>query len=140
MINGIYWDNSAPAFFTLEDMQSPDFNIKVIADVTCDIAPISSIPSTIKASTIANPVFGFNPSTAAEDLPYQEKVVDMMTIDNLPNELPRDASKAFGQQFIEHILEDLQEEGKVIERATVTSNGKLGSHFDYLKDYLAGKE
>jgi len=50
MINGIYWDNDAPAFFSLKEMKSPDFAIKVIADVTCDIAPISSIPSTIKKS------------------------------------------------------------------------------------------
>ncbi|MFK7809074.1 MAG: NAD(P)-dependent oxidoreductase, partial [Saprospiraceae bacterium] len=63
MINGIYWDNEAPAFFTSEDMQQDDFKINVIADVTCDIAPVSSIPSTLKASTIADPVFGYDPKT-----------------------------------------------------------------------------
>ena len=52
MINGIYWDNAAPAFFTKEDMKSPDFSIKAIADVTCDIAPISSIPSTLFALSL----------------------------------------------------------------------------------------
>lgn len=140
MINGIYWDNNAPAFFSLEEMKSPDFSIKVIADVTCDIAPISSIPSTIKASTIADPVFGFDPITEKEDLPYQDKVVDMMTIDNLPNELPRDASEAFGNQFIEKILPELlAKDSDVIDRASVTKNGDLGSHFEYLRDYLNGE-
>ena len=140
MINGIYWDNDAPAFFSLKDMRSPDFSIKVIADVTCDIAPISSIPSTLKASTIANPVFGFNPETEQEDLPYQDKVVDMMTIDNLPNELPRDASKAFGEQFINDILDELlNENSDVIKRASVTENGDLGSHFEYMRNYLNGQ-
>ncbi len=137
MINGIYWDNNAPAFFSLEDMKSPDFRIKTIADVTCDIAPISSIPSTLMASTIADPVFGFNPETGHIDTPYQNQVVDMMTIDNLPNELPRDASKAFGEQFIDTILEELlKPNSATIERATVANNNDLGSHFEYLRDYL----
>jgi alanine dehydrogenase len=140
MINGIFWDNKAPAFFTKEEMKESDFRIKVIADVTCDIAPVASIPSTLRASTIANPVFGYDPVAEAEAFPYQKNVIDMMTIDNLPNELPRDASQAFGEQFIEHIFQELleQKEGGVIERASVTENGDLGKHFEYLRDYVEG--
>ena len=138
MINGIYWDNRAPAFFTLDEMAGTDFNVKVIADVTCDIAPVSSIPSTIKASTIAAPVFGFDPTSNEEVPPYSKNGIDMMTIDNLPNELPRDASQAFGEQFIGHILQELlKENSSVIERATITENGILGPHFQYLADYAA---
>lgn len=140
MINGIYWDNSAPPFFTLEEMQSPDFHIKVIADVTCDIAPLSSIPATIKASTISNPIFGFDPFTGQETAPHRAGVVDMMTIDNLPNEMPRDASKAFGAQFIRHILpEFLKAESKLIARATIAENGALCPRFAYLEDFVAEK-
>lgn len=139
MINGIYWDNEAPAFFTVEEMKQSDFRIEVIADVTCDIAPVSSIPSTLKASTIADPVFGFDPKTGQETQAYQAGMVDMMTIDNLPNELPRDASEAFGQQFIDTILDELlHENSPVITRATVAVNGGLGEHFAYLNDYLNG--
>ena len=130
MINGIYWDNKAPAFFTKEEMRSIDFHIKVIADVTCDIAPVSSIPSTLKATTIAEPVFGYNPHTEQEASPFQDHVIDMMTIDNLPNELPRDASNAFGEQFIKNVLEPLLANNHpVIERATITENGQLGKTF-----------
>ncbi|MEE9438507.1 MAG: NAD(P)-dependent oxidoreductase [Saprospiraceae bacterium] len=140
MINGIYWDNDAPKFFTKEQMSTPDFNLKVIADVTCDIAPISSIPSTIKASTIANPVFGYDPITHKETLPYTDNCVDMMTIDNLPNELPRDASKAFGEMFIEHVLNELNvKNSTLIEKATIAKDGNLGKHFEYLRNYLNGK-
>ena len=61
----------------------------------------------------------------------------MMTVDNLPNELPRDASKAFGKQFIESILPELlKESSKIIERATVAVDGKLGPHFQYLRGYV----
>jgi alanine dehydrogenase len=139
-INGIYWDNDAPAFFTLEQMQSPGFNIKVIADVTCDIAPITSIPSTIRPTTIADPVFGFDPKTQSETEAFQENSVDMMTVDNLPNELPRDASEAFGDMFIEQVLPELQKENsKMLTKATIATGKDLGTHFEYLRDYLEGR-
>ncbi len=141
MINGIYWDSRSPAFFSKEQMASKDFNIKVIADVTCDIAPESSIPSTIFASTIADPIFGYDPHTGTEVEPHKEGVIDMMTIDNLPNELPRDASKAFGEQFINHILPELlKENSSVIRRGTVCENGDLTTEFEYLRDYVEGTE
>jgi alanine dehydrogenase len=139
MINGIYWDNNAPAFFTKAEMRAADFKIKVIADVTCDIAPVSSIPSTLRPSTIADPFFGYDPVAEGETQAFQEHVIDMMTIDNLPNELPRDASTAFGEQFIKHILpEFFKENSAVIERATVAENGQLGKHFQYLENYVKG--
>ncbi|MEM1121906.1 MAG: NAD(P)-dependent oxidoreductase [Bacteroidota bacterium] len=140
MINGIYWDSAAPPFFTKKEMKSSDFTIEVIADVTCDIAPEASIPATIKPSTIADPIFGYNPFTASEIHPFQQQSIDMMTIDNLPNELPRDASKAFGEQFIKSVLDDLlspQKEG-VIERGTMTKGGQLTERFAYLQNYVAG--
>lgn len=139
-INGIYWDNDAPAFFTLEQMQEPDFNIKVIADVTCDIAPVSSIPSTIRPTTIPDPVFGFDPKTQAETEPFLENAVDMMTVDNLPNELPRDASEAFGDMFIEHVLPEFRKgNSEMLTKATIATNKDLGTHFEYLRDYLEGR-
>ncbi|SOE19757.1 Alanine dehydrogenase [Spirosomataceae bacterium TFI 002] len=140
MINGIYWDNAAPAFFTLEQMASPEFNIKVIADVTCDIAPVSSIPSTLRASTIPDPVFGFDPQSQSEVDAFQENSIDMMTVDNLPNELPRDASEAFGDMFIEHVLPELQkEQSEMLNKATIATKKDLGPHFEYLRGYLEGK-
>jgi len=107
--------------------------------VTCDIAPITSIPSTIKASTIADPVFGFERMTGKETKPHGKNVVDMMTIDNLPNELPRDASTAFGEMFISNVLQELgKKKSELLERATITRNRNLGKHFEYLRDYLNG--
>lgn len=139
MINGIYWDNDAPQFFTIKDMKRSDFNIKVIADVTCDIAPIASIPSTLYATTITDPVFGFNTETEKAEAAFQENTIDMMTIDNLPNELPRDASRHFGEQFINHVLEELlnDENSDMIRKASITKNGDLTEKFEYLrKGYL----
>jgi alanine dehydrogenase len=141
-INGIYWDSRAPVFFTLEQMIQNDFKIEVIADITCDIAPLSSVPSTIRPSTIADPVYGFDPKTNQEISPYQETGIDVMAIDNLPNELPRDASEAFGEQFLEFVmpeLDDLQN-SVMIANATVTDHGDLGLNYEYLRDFLNGQE
>lgn len=137
-INGIYWDSRAPAFFTREAMSEADFKIRVIADVTCDIAPDSSIPATLKASTIADPIFGYDPVENREVEPFQPGIIDMMTIDNLPSELPRDASQAFGEMFLIHVLPELLlPESALVERATIAVDGHLGTHFEYLQNYVA---
>jgi len=139
MINGIYWDPKAPAFFNREDMQNAQFRMQVIADVTCDIAPESSIPSTIRATTIPDPVYGFDTRTGKELPAFHKQGIDMMTIDNLPNELPRDASVAFGEQFIAHILpEFFRKESDILQRATIAANGRLGPQYQYLHTVLRG--
>lgn len=136
-INGIYWDPRSPQFFTLEDMKKEDFKIKVIADVTCDIAPEASIPSTLEPSTIAEPVYGYNPDNQQLTTPFQIDSIDVMAIDNLPNELPRDASEFFGKQFIENILPDLlhHEHSAIIHNATIAQYGGLTPLYEYLSDY-----
>ena len=140
MINGIYWDPAAPQFFTKEQMKADNFNISVISDVTCDIAPEASIPSTLYASTIADPIFGYDPQTEADVAPHQDGIIDMTTIDNLPNELPKDASTAFGEMFMEHVLDELlKEDSALMDRSTMTKGGKLHGKFTYLQDYIDGK-
>lgn len=140
LINGIYWDNRAPAFFTRVQMEDPEFKIRVIADITCDIAPESSIPSTLAPTTIADPVFGYDRYNHTKIRPFQDSTVDMMTIDNLPNEMPRDASEAFGQMFLEKVLPELiKKDSAVIQRATICKDGDLGPGFEYLRNYLNQK-
>lgn len=134
-INGIYWHPEAPAFFTTEDMRNENFAIKVIADVTCDIAPEASVPSTLRPSTIADPVYGYNTQTESETPAYSGDV-DVMAIDNLPNELPKDASKAFGNMFITKVLSPLENgDDSIIKRGTIVNKGQLTERFSYLKSY-----
>ncbi len=139
-INGIFWSNDSPAFFTLEEMAKSNFRIRTIADVTCDIAPISSVPSTIRPSTIPEPVYGFDTANGNEVAPFSKDYINVMAVDNLPNELPRDASTFFGNQFLEGILPELanQDNSQVIARGIVAQDGKLTPRFEYLSDYVAG--
>lgn len=139
MINGIYWDTRSPAFFTPDEMKRIDFKLEVIADITCDIAPEASIPSTLRASTIADPVYGYNANDQSESFAFSKNAIDVMAVDNLPNEIPRDASESFGQQFVEHILPELlAKQSDILDRGTITNEGALGKHFQYLKDYVNG--
>lgn len=134
-INAIYWNPLAPVFFTKEDMKKQNFRIKVIADVTCDIN--GSVPSTIRESSIADPVYGFDPQTGKEDLPYQPNVVDVMAVSNLPNELPRESSEEFGDKLIEYVVEELlQPNSEIMNRACITRGGTLSPRFSYLTDYV----
>lgn len=138
-INGIFYDKKAPAFFTLEEMQRPDFHIKVIADITCDIMPDSSVPSTIRASKIAEPVYGFDPLGGVETPPCLPGSIDVMAIDNLPSELPRDASAFFGRQLLERVLPEVLKgrASEVARRGMIAENGHLTPAFEYLADYVA---
>lgn len=136
MINGIYWDKNAPAFFGLEDIKSPDFRIQVIADIACDIAPEASIPCTVRPSTIEEPVYGFDKNSLQEVDPFMPGAIDIMAVDNLPSELPRDASRAFGSRFIETILPELDKQSEMLQRATIARDGRLTVVFSYLEDYV----
>jgi hypothetical protein len=141
MINGIYWDKRIPVFFTKEQMKEKDFRIKIISDITCDIAPESSVPSTLYASSIADPYYGYNVATGELIQTFQEDSLDVMAIDNLPNELPRDASEDFGNMIISRIIPELQkgDTSETIMGATIALNGKLNSSYEYLTDYVLGK-
>ena len=139
MINGIYWDKRYPVFFTKDQMKEKDFCIKQIADITCDVAPNSSVPCTLRTSSIESPYYGYDPKTESLTKPFIPGVIDVMAIDNLPNELPRDASEDFGNMLMSRILPELKkEESAIIQNATIASNGKLNQPYLYLKDYALG--
>lgn len=131
-----YWDNRAPRLFEREDIHSVDFNISVIADITCDID--GSVPTTVKASNIQEPVYDIDRETF-EVLPAfgQQNSISVMAIDNLPTELPRNASEDFGKQLMENFLPELlKTESTILDHATITKDGDLTIEFIYLKDFV----
>ena len=133
-----FWDPKSPVFMTPTDMREPDFHIRVIADVSCDIK--DPIPSTIRASTIADPFYGYDPMTESETPPFDLRSITVMAVDNLPGELPRDASEDFGNMLLKKVVPSLVEvdmEG-IIQRATILRDGELTTDFRYLRNYLEG--
>jgi hypothetical protein len=137
LMNGIYWDKRIPRLFEAGAMQNSDFTIQTIADITDDAS--GSIPCNLGDATIQEPVYGVDKMTNTKTAPYLPASVDVVAVGNLPNELPCDASRYFGDQLIKYVLEDLlkNENSSMIERATILKNGQLTERFEYLKDYAA---
>lgn len=138
LMAGAFWNPKAPVLFTREDMRSPEFKIKVIADITCDVN--GSVPSTVRASTIPDPLYDYDPQTGTEKPALSDdKYVTVMAVDNLPCELPRSASEEFGHDLIDRILPLLfvKDVDGILKRATIAKGGLLTENFSYLEDYVA---
>ncbi|MBL7740041.1 MAG: alanine dehydrogenase [Chitinophagaceae bacterium] len=138
LMNGIYWDKNVPRLFELNDVQAETFIIQTIADITDDAG--GSVPINLGDQTLENPVYGVDKSTLQKTEPYLRSSIDVMAVGNLPNELPRDASRYFGEQLIKFVLEDLVKGGSdIINRAMIVKDGSLTKPFEYLRDYSEGR-
>ena len=138
LMNGIYWDKEAPRLFEKEEIVNRNFRIQTIADITDDI--YGSIPINLGDQSIEDPVYGVDKTTIKKTAPYLPGSIDIMAVSNLPNELPCDASRYFGEQLIKYILPDLLN-GKTaaIAKATIVEQGVITEDYNYLQDYADGK-
>ena len=138
LINGVYWDRTMPRLFEWHDLAADDFRIQTIADITDDRE--GSVPCNLGDSAMEDPIYGVDRKSRLRTPPYLPGSVDVMAVGNLPNELPRDASRYFGEQLIKHVLNDLLKGGsKIIDRATMVRRGALTEPFRYLEGYAKGE-
>ena len=136
---GHFHGNNAPDILTVSMLKAPDCKIKVVADISCDVE--GPVACTIRSSTIAEPFYGYLPIENRE-VPYTHPgSIMVMAVDNLPCELPKDASEGFGEMFMEHVIPAFFNGDKdgILQRAKITQNGKLTPRFTYLQDYVDGK-
>lgn len=138
-ISAHFYGANSPFIFTREDAKSPDFKIKVVGDISCDID--GPVACTIRSSTIADPIYGYDAQSEKEVDFLQENAIAVMAVDNLPCELPHDASVGFGKSFAKYVIPAFFNGDKdgVLERARMTKNGKLTPRYAYLQDYVDGK-
>jgi len=138
-MSGHFHGNNAPDILTREMLNASNNKIQVVADISCDVD--GPIACTLKASTIAEPFFGYLPSEHKEVSHTHPASIMVMSVDNLPCELPKDASEGFGVMFMEHVIPAFFNGDKdgILKRAQMTENGKLTSRFAYLQDYVDGK-
>lgn len=138
LMNGIYWEQRIAPLFTWEELATDEFHIKTIADVTDDEG--GSVPCNLGDATIDDPVYGVDRWSRQKTAPYLETSIDIMAVGNLPNELPRDASRYFGEQLIKYVLNDLFNGGSAVtQRATILKEGRLTKAFSYLSDYASSE-
>ena len=138
-ITGHFYGNDAPAILTQEMLKANDCKIKVVADISCDVN--GPIACTLRSSTIAEPLYGYLPDENKEVDIFHPAAVVVMAVDNLPCELPKDASDGFGEMFLEHVIPAFFNNDKdgILQRAKITEKGKLTPRFSYLQDYVDGK-
>lgn len=134
LMNGVYWDTAYPRLFEKTDIAADNFIIQTISDITDDAN--GSVPVNQGDQSIENPVYGTDKKTFEKTAPYLPGSIDVVAVGNLPNELPRDASRYFGEQLIKYVLEDLVKGGSdIIDRATMIKKGKLTEAYAYLREY-----
>ncbi|OAB81869.1 NAD(P)-dependent oxidoreductase [Cochleicola gelatinilyticus] len=139
-IAGHFYGNGAPYLFTREDARHPDFSINLVADISCDID--GPVASTLEASTIANPFYGYDPQNESVVAYNTQGAITVMAVDNLPCELPKDASEGFGDMFMKHVIPAFfnNDADGILERARMTTHdGALTERFSYLQDYVDGE-
>ena len=137
---GHFHGNNAPVILSKEMLQSPKCSIKVVADISCDID--GPVACTLRPSTIADPVYGYLPKEHKEVSLTHPAAIWVMAVDNLPCELPKDASEGFGEMFLKHVIPAFynNDANGVLERGKVNENGKLTPRFAYLQDFVDDKE
>lgn len=133
LMNGVYWQEKIPKLFELDDMKDPKFRMNTIADISDD--KNGSVPCNLGDATIEDPVYGVDKMSGNKTSPYLPGSIDMMSVGNLPNELPKDASRYFGEQLIKYVMDDLSKSSKIIEDATIIKSGELTARYDYMRTY-----
>lgn len=133
-----FWDARGPMILTADDLRDPALGLRVVADISCDIG--GPIDSTLRATTIEEPFFGYDTATGQERPAGQPGNLTVMSVDNLPCELPRDSSKSFGRDLMANVMPHLTgaDADGMIARATIAKNGQLTEHYAYLREYADG--
>ena len=139
-IAGHFFGDGSPYLFTREDAKSNHFNIRLVADISCDIN--GPVASTLRASTIADPIYGYDPETSEEVAYTSPGAITVMAVDNLPCELPKDASDGFGDLFLTHVIPAFFNGDKdgILARAAMTNEQQLTPRYEYLQGYVDGEE
>ncbi|QZK90595.1 NAD(P)-dependent oxidoreductase [Flavobacterium sp. CHNK8] len=138
-IAGHFHGNDAPVILSRAMLQSNECKIKIVGDVSCDVN--GPVACTLRASTIEDPLYGYLPSEDREVDFFHPAAVVVMAVDNLPCELPKDASEGFGEMFINQVMPAFfnQDKDGILLRSKITENGKLTKRFSYLQDFVDEK-
>ena len=149
LLNTAYWDKKFPRLVTRKMLNGlsnkKPFRLEFIGDLSCDIK--GSVEITYKTTTREKPTFTYNPAKKRYEDGYQSEGVTVLAVDNLPAELPKDASDDFSSlirdyvyQIAAHGINDITNHMAIpaeIRQAVVTQGGKLTVNFSYLKKHIS---
>jgi alpha-aminoadipic semialdehyde synthase len=151
LVNGIFWEGRRPVLVTREQLlalsegeEQP--KLRVIADITCDID--GAIAATVRSTEPGDPVYLYDPRSGETAAGVAGRGFVVMAVDNLPCELPVEASEHFGDSLIRFLpplvrcdwgvpLEGLALPPELL-RAVIVHRGQLTPPYAYLEQHLAG--
>ncbi len=152
VVNGIYWEPQYPRIVTRDDLhqlfsQGQQPRLRVIGDITCDIE--GSIEVTVKPTTYKNPVYVYDVTRKDIIEGWQGQGPVILAVDKLPTELPREATKWFGDSLLPFVPELamvdftqpldqlLSSLPAPFRHAVIAHQGRLTPDFEYLYEELA---
>lgn len=120
-----FWQQGSPKILR-RDQLSLCGRLSIISDISCDIH--GGVETTDRATSIANPIYYLDDDPEG---------IWVTSIDNLPCEIPKTATKGFGKQLSREILPLIWngDRNGLLAGATITEQGQLTPSFDYLKSY-----
>jgi saccharopine dehydrogenase (NAD+, L-lysine forming) len=146
LINGIYWEPGQPRLISIDQLrdlwrEDPQPKLRVIGDITCDIG--GSIEATLQTTEPGDPVYVYDIDSGTARFGSAGRGPVIMAVDNLPCELPVEASQHFGDSLVRFVPAlarcdwgasyqdlDLPEE---VKRAIIVHRGELTPHYRYLE-------
>ena len=79
------------------------FRLEFIGDISCDVK--GSIELTNKTTTVENPTYTYNLKTSSYQDGCESEGITVLARDNLPSELPKDASGEFSELIREYVYQ-----------------------------------
>uniref|UniRef100_A0A8C5APV3 Aminoadipate-semialdehyde synthase n=1 Tax=Gadus morhua TaxID=8049 RepID=A0A8C5APV3_GADMO len=143
LINGIYWDPRPPPAVRYASSSAtegwPELPHRLLA--ICDISadPGGSIGFMTECTTIDKPFCMYDADTHIDHDSVEGNGILMCSIDNLPAQLPIEATEYFGDRLFPYIWEMVRSSLHVKDvvvvhpQAVITSNGKLTPKFEYIE-------
>lgn len=148
MVNCIYWAEAYPRLLTKQDIRklykSSDSRLKVIGDISCDME--GSVEATIIATDLDEPCFVYDVDKDSAIKGFIGNGPTIMSIENLPCEIPIESSSGFSSVLKELFLgmqyadfsKPLDKIGlpEEIKGAVIALNGKLTPNYEYIEKSL----
>ena len=150
LINGMYWDERYPRILTRAYMQQhfmPGMRprLVVVGDITCD--PNGSVEATLKGTYIEDPIFVYHPESHSLTSGSEGEGLQVMAVDILPSEMPRDSSMAFSsvlRNFVKDLIHaDFNAPAPEatglpapLRKALILHKGKLTPDYLYIQNHL----
>uniref|UniRef100_A0AAY4BA15 Saccharopine dehydrogenase (NAD(+), L-glutamate-forming) n=1 Tax=Denticeps clupeoides TaxID=299321 RepID=A0AAY4BA15_9TELE len=155
LINGIYWDPQTPRLLRRLDAQrlirpmkpsaataegSPQLPHKLLA--ICDISADTggSIEFMTECTTIEKPFCMYDADQHIDHDSVEGNGILMCSIDNLPAQMPIEATEYFGDRLLPYIWEMVRLPFVFVLKAVITSNGKLTPKFEYIQKLREKRE